>query len=91
MASLEFDRVSEQFRVRFRFEECEYKRSLKTGDRKVARRLMGRIEYTLQLIERDEFAVPQIAEALVRLLSATGSVHRRVLNGPAVQVIEHRF
>ena len=70
MASLEYDRISEQFRVRFRFEGCEYKRSLKTGDRKVARGLMGRVEYTLQLIERGELAVPQNADPATFIVTA---------------------
>ena len=54
MASLEFDRASETYRVRFRYAGREYKRSLKTSDRKVARGLLGRIDYTVQLIERGE-------------------------------------
>jgi hypothetical protein len=62
MASLEHDPESGRYLARFRFSGCEYKRSLKTDDRKEARALLGRIEYTVQLIERGELEIPKNAD-----------------------------
>jgi hypothetical protein len=70
MASLEHDEVSGRFLVRFRFGGREYKRSLKTSDRKEARGLPGRIEYTVQLIERGELDLPANADPATFIVSA---------------------
>ena len=70
MASLEHDAEAGRYLARFRFCGREYKRSLKTGDRKEANALLGRIEYTVQLIERGELEIPANADPATFIVTA---------------------
>lgn len=70
MASLEHDTVSGRFLARFRFAGREYKRSLKTSSPKEAKALLGRIEYTVQLIERGELQIPEAADVATFIVTA---------------------
>jgi len=62
MASLEFDELSGRYRIRFRYGGQPYKRSLKTGDVKEARGVLGRVEETIRLLERGRMEMPPGAE-----------------------------
>ena len=50
MASLEFDPCSGRYRVRFRYDGCEYKRSTRTKQRRIANAILGQVEETLRLL-----------------------------------------
>lgn len=69
MATLEFDNTSQRYRVRFRFGRREYKRSLKTSDKRESRALLGRIEDTILQIERGRLLLPPNADPAAFILS----------------------
>lgn len=69
MASLEFDNSAENFLVRFRYNGRSYKRSLHTGSEREARAVAGRIEETIQLIERGRIEMPPNADPASFILS----------------------
>ncbi len=50
MASLELDPASGRYRVRFRYKDQAYKRSLHTKQRCVAMATLGQVEETLRLL-----------------------------------------
>lgn len=81
VASLEFDSKSGRFLARFRYGKKEFKRSLRTENPKEARALLGRIEYTVQLIERGELEIPVEADAATFIVTGgkkTGDENQRV-------------
>lgn len=69
MASLEHDKASGRFRIRFRFAGEEYKRSLKVSDRKEADGIRGRVEETILLLERGRLVLPAGADVAQFILS----------------------
>lgn len=82
MAWLEFDDDARRFRIRFRFEGRQYKRSLKTDNAREARALLGRIEETILLIERGRLTIPTNADPATFILSdgeRTGEENHRQL------------
>lgn len=82
MAWLEFDDAARRFRIRFRFDGRQYKRSLKTDNAREARALLGRIEETILLIERGRLTVPPNADPATFILSdgeRTGEERQRPL------------
>jgi len=70
VASLEHDSASGQYRARFRFAGREYKRSLRTSEYKEAKALLGRIDYTVRLIERGELEIPISADPATFIVTA---------------------
>lgn len=80
MAWLEFDNAAERYRIGFRFDGRQYKRSLKTADRREANALLGRIEETILLIERGRLELPPDVDPATFILSdgkRTGEEKRR--------------
>jgi len=69
MASLEHDDDSRRFLVRFRYAGREYKRSLKTCDRREAVSILGRIQETITLIERGRMTMPHDVDPATFILS----------------------
>ena len=69
MASIEQDRLSGRFRVRFRYGGRQFQRSLKTKDRREAASVLGRVEETLRLIERGNIDVPPNVDTGLFILS----------------------
>ena len=62
MASLELDKPSGRFRIRFRYAGEAYKRSLETDDRREAQAILGRVEETLRLLDRGRLEIPADAD-----------------------------
>ena len=69
MASLELDKPSGRFRIRFRYAGEAYKRSLETDDRREAQAVLGRVEETLRLLNRGRLELPSTADPGVFILS----------------------
>lgn len=69
MASLERDRVSGRYRIRFRYGGQAYKRSTNTSDKREARSVQGRVEETIRLIERGRLVPPPHADPGTFILS----------------------
>lgn len=69
MASLEHDKTSGRFRIRFRFGGEEYKRSLKVTSEKEADGLRARVEETILLLERGRMEMPEGADPAEFILS----------------------
>ncbi|MFO0792426.1 MAG: hypothetical protein U0805_23440, partial [Pirellulales bacterium] len=69
MAWLNFDEASGNFRVGFRFDGQQFKRSLKTADRREAEALRGRIDDTIRLIERGRLELPPDVDPATFILS----------------------
>ena len=62
MASLECDKASGRYRVRFRYGGRPFKRSLKTTDRREADAVRVRVEETVRLLERGRLQMPADAD-----------------------------
>ena len=58
MASLQHDRKSGKYRVRFRFAGSEYNRTLNTTDPVEAKATLARVEEIIRLIERGRLDLP---------------------------------
>src|SRR6266404_9332117 len=69
MAFLQFDEASGRYRIRFNFGGQEFKRSLKTKDRKVALGLQARVEETVRLLEQGRLGIPAGADPAAFILS----------------------
>lgn len=69
MASLRKDPVSGIFRIRFRFDQRAFNRSLKTKDKKNARSILARVEETIRLIEQGRIEIPANADIAKFILS----------------------
>lgn len=69
MASIEPDKHSKQYHIRFRYLGTEYKRSLKTKDRRAAEAALARIEETLRLLEVGRLEMPPEAESGLWIVS----------------------
>ena len=59
MAFLEHDPASGRLRIRFRFGERGFKRSLKTNDRATAEAILQRVEATLADLEVGRLRIPE--------------------------------
>jgi hypothetical protein len=70
VASLEHDAKSGRFLARFRYAGREYKRSLRTSNPKEARGLLGRLEYTIQRIERGDLEIPPHVDSATFIVTA---------------------
>jgi hypothetical protein len=75
MASLLFDRESKHFFVRFRYGGRSFKRSLGTGNEKLARAQAGRIEETLLLLRHGRLSVPPGGDPIAYILSDGRKLH----------------
>src|SRR3954452_9081242 len=69
MAWLDFDTASKRFRIAFRYGGRQYKKSLKTKDRKEAETIKGGVEKTLMRLEQGLLELPSGADLLTFLLS----------------------
>jgi hypothetical protein len=69
VASLQFDKASGRFRIRFYCGDTEYKRSLKTKEEGEALAVKVRVEETLRLIERGRLEIPPGADPARFILS----------------------
>lgn len=69
VASLELDSTSGLFRIRFRFDGRECKRSLETADFREAEALRGRAEYKILLIKRGDLVLPPNVDPATFILS----------------------
>ena len=69
MASLEFDKASGRYRVRFRHAGRAFKRSLKTGDRREGKAVLARVEETIRFLERGRLDLPSDSEPGLFILS----------------------
>ena len=69
MASLELDKASGRYRVRFRHAGGAFKRSLKTSDRREAKAVLGRVEETIRLLERGRLDLPSDSDPGLFILS----------------------
>jgi integrase len=89
MASLELDPTSGRFRVRFRYGGIPFKRSLKTGDRREAESVVGRIEETIRLLERGRLEMPAHADPGAFILS-DGKLLSRIV-APSIRTLGDLF
>ena len=69
MASLEFDRRRDVYRIRFRFGGRDFKRSLSTSNRRYAEGTLARVRETLMLIESGRLDFPADADPAEFVLS----------------------
>lgn len=69
MAFLQRDEASGRYRIRFDFGSVEYKRSIKTKDRKTALGIQARIEETIRLLEQGRLEIPTGADPAAFILS----------------------
>jgi hypothetical protein len=69
VASLQFDKASGRFRIRFYCGDTEYKRSLQTKDEAEAQAVKVRVEETLRLIERGRLEIRPGADPARLVLS----------------------
>ena len=69
MAGIQLDPKSKRYRIRFRYQGQEFKRSLRTKTEKEARAIKGRIEETISLIERGRLEVPEDADPATFILT----------------------
>ncbi len=69
VASLEFDKTSQCYRIRFRFAGRAFKRSLATSNRRLALATLARAEETLALIANDRLEVPEDVDPADFILS----------------------
>lgn len=69
MAFLQHDQRSGRYRIRFRFDGQEYKRSIRTANEKEANAILGRVEETIMLIERGRLEVPSDVDPATFILS----------------------
>jgi hypothetical protein len=89
MATLELDPVSGRYRIRFRYANCPYKRSLKTSERREAEGILGRVEETLRLLERGRMEIPPEADPGTFILS-DGKLNGKAI-APVVMILSDRF
>lgn len=76
MASVEIDRHSKSYHVRFRFGGASYKRSLKTADKGTAEAALARVEELVRLLEAGRVQMPEGADPGVWIVS-DGKVERK--------------
>jgi integrase len=69
MSSVQFDEGSKRYRIRFNFGGEEFKRSLKTRDKKIANGIKARVEETIRLIEQGRLEIPAGADPALFILS----------------------
>jgi hypothetical protein len=69
MASLQFDRASKRWQIRFYFAGLEYKRSLKIKSERQAQSIQGRVEETIRLLESGRLELPAGADLAVFILA----------------------
>src|SRR4051812_21170708 len=69
MASLQLDEASGRFRIRFYFNGVEYKRPIKTKDRKTAFGIQARVDETIRLLEQGRLEIPSGADPAAFILS----------------------
>ncbi len=72
--------MSGHYRVRFRFGGQEFKRSLKTTERKEAEGALGRIEETVRLLERGRLEIPSGVDPAQFILSDGKLTRKPVLH-----------
>jgi site-specific recombinase XerD len=69
VASLDHDDKSGRFRIRFRYGGRDFKRSMRTMNRREAEAIRGRVEETIMLIERGRLDIPSDADPGTFILS----------------------
>jgi len=82
MASLELDPASGRYRVRFRYKDQAYKRSLRTKQRRVAMATLGQVEETLRLLELGMTEVPSQVEVGAFIISGARSRRKKIPHSP---------
>ncbi len=75
MASLELDPASGRYRVRFRYGDREYKRSLRTKSRPVAHAALGQVEEALRMLAIGLVELPSDVDEGTFIVSGLGSVN----------------
>ncbi len=80
MASLEKDPSSGSYRVRFRFEGKEYKRSLRTKKHRVAHASLGQVEESLRMLEIGLTEIPAEIEEGTFIISGARIRKEKKLN-----------
>lgn len=69
MASIQLDRHSGKYRIRFRFQGIEFKRSIKTRNEREAETILRRVDDTIRLLERGRLELPSVADPADFILS----------------------
>ena len=82
MASLELDPASGRYRVRFRYDGQEYKRSTRTKQRRVANAVLGQVEETLRLIDLGMCELPPKIDAGEFIVSGARSRREKLPHSP---------
>jgi len=90
MASLELDPASGRYRVRFRYQDQAYKRSLRTKQRRVAMATLGQVEETLRLLNLGMAEVPPKVEAGDFIVSGARSRREKLPHSP-VRTLDDLF
>jgi integrase len=80
--SLEIDKRSNHYRIRFRYAGREFKRSLSTSNPRLARGMLARVEETLALIANDRLDVPEDVDPAEFILSDGKRTQPRVTKRP---------
>ena len=78
MASLEFDKTSRRYRIRFRFRGRSYQRTTKTGDAEEAAGVVSRVAETIRLLERGRLEMPADADPGIFIISDGKQVKKTV-------------
>ena len=89
MASLEYDAASSRYRLRFRYADRAYKRSLKTTDQCEAKTVASRVEETIRLLEHGRLEIPPDADPAAFILSDGKSNGKPTT--PAIRTLEDLF
>lgn len=89
MATLEYDENSKRYRVRFRYGERPFKRSLKTTDCREAHDVLGRINDTVRMLEQGRIKMPPDADPGIFILS--GGTHAAKTKLPEVRTVAQFF
>ena len=69
IAFLQLDKTSGRYRIRFDFGGVEFKRSIKTKQRKTALGIQARVEETFRLIEQGRLEIPTGADPAAFIFS----------------------
>jgi integrase len=89
VASLEYDVASSRYRLRFRYADRSYKRSLKTTDQREARTVASRVEETIRLLEHGRLQIPPNADPAAFILSDGKSNGKPT--APAIRTLQDLF
>ena len=88
MASLEIDPASGRYRVRFRYQGREYKRSLRTQQQHVALSTLGQVEETLRLLQLGLADLPPTVDPGDFIVSGARSRRERLPQSPVKKLAD---